>query len=163
MILGFPGGSLVKNPPANMGDAGDSGLIPRFPGSGNFLIVSIFLKSLLNLLQYCFCYGLGFFGQGAYGILALGFGSWTRNWTHIPCIGRWSLNRWITREVSSLYFYFTFDSQITIEIIFMYHTLSVSLMSFLIYGCPLFLFASYLFVEEASRLWILWIESLCVI
>ena len=119
---------MVKNPLANTGDAGDSGLIPRFPGSRrspgagscnpfqyffqgnpmkkggwwasvhrfaksqtrlgtifdinifilnnqyfNFLIVSIFLKPLLNLLQYCFCYGLGFFGQGAYGILALGF------------------------------------------------------------------------------------------
>ena len=34
-VLGFPGGSVVKNPPAN---AGDSGLIPglgRFPGGGN--------------------------------------------------------------------------------------------------------------------------------
>ena len=32
---GFPGGSVVKNPPAN---AGDAGLIPglgRFPGEGN--------------------------------------------------------------------------------------------------------------------------------
>ena len=32
---GFPGGSVVKNPPAN---AGDTGLIPglgRFPGGGN--------------------------------------------------------------------------------------------------------------------------------
>ena len=39
---GFPGGSLVKNMPANAGDAGDMGLIPglgRFPGaaSGNTL------------------------------------------------------------------------------------------------------------------------------
>ena len=33
--MGFPGGSVVKNPPAN---AGDSGLIPGFgrsPGEGN--------------------------------------------------------------------------------------------------------------------------------
>ena len=33
--MGFPGGSVVKNPPAN---AGDTGLIPwsgRFPGEGN--------------------------------------------------------------------------------------------------------------------------------
>ena len=35
---GFPGGSMVKNPPANVGDAGDKGLIPesgRSPGEGN--------------------------------------------------------------------------------------------------------------------------------
>ena len=34
----FPGGSVVKNPPANAGDIGDAGLIPgseRSPGSGN--------------------------------------------------------------------------------------------------------------------------------
>ena len=36
--LGFPGGSVVKNPPANAGDAGDRGLIfglGRSPGGGN--------------------------------------------------------------------------------------------------------------------------------
>ena len=41
---GFPGGSVVKNPPANAGDAGVMGLIPgsgRCPGVGNS-----------NLLQY---------------------------------------------------------------------------------------------------------------
>ena len=35
---GFPGGSVVKNPPANAGDAGDSGSISesgRSPGEGN--------------------------------------------------------------------------------------------------------------------------------
>ena len=35
---GFPGGSVVKNPPANAGDAGDVGSIPglgRSPGDGN--------------------------------------------------------------------------------------------------------------------------------
>ena len=34
---GFPGGAVVKNLPANAGDARDSGLIPglgRFPGGG---------------------------------------------------------------------------------------------------------------------------------
>ena len=39
--MGFPSGSVVKNPPAN---AGDAGLIPgsgRFPGEGN-----------VNSLQY---------------------------------------------------------------------------------------------------------------
>ena len=36
--MGFPGGSMVKNSPANSGDAGDTGLIPksgRSPGEGN--------------------------------------------------------------------------------------------------------------------------------
>ena len=36
--LGFPGSSMVKNLPANEGDAGDVGLIPelgRTPGGGN--------------------------------------------------------------------------------------------------------------------------------
>ena len=35
---GFPGCSVMKNLPANAGDAGDAGLIPgsrRFPGGGN--------------------------------------------------------------------------------------------------------------------------------
>ena len=36
--IGFFGGSVVKNPPANAGDTRDVGLIPgsgKFPGSGN--------------------------------------------------------------------------------------------------------------------------------
>ena len=36
--MGFPGGTVVKNPPANAGDAGDAGLIPgsgRSPGVGS--------------------------------------------------------------------------------------------------------------------------------
>ena len=43
-LLGFPGGTVVKNPPANAGDTRDMGLIPgleRSPGVGNG-----------NLLQY---------------------------------------------------------------------------------------------------------------
>ena len=36
--MGLPGGPVVKNPPANAGDARDAGLIPglgRSPGGGN--------------------------------------------------------------------------------------------------------------------------------
>ena len=36
--MGFTGGSVVKNPPANAGDSGDTGSIPgsgRSPGGGN--------------------------------------------------------------------------------------------------------------------------------
>ena len=38
LILGFPGGSVIKNLSANAGDAGDAGLIPQLgtsPGEGN--------------------------------------------------------------------------------------------------------------------------------
>ena len=38
MLLGFPGGSVVKNPPANAGDTGDVGSVlgsGRSPGEGN--------------------------------------------------------------------------------------------------------------------------------
>ena len=38
VTLGFLGGSVVKNPPASAGDAGDLGSIPgsgRSPGEGN--------------------------------------------------------------------------------------------------------------------------------
>ena len=44
-MLGFPGGSVVKNLPTKAGDIRDVGLIPgleRSPGGGNG-----------NLLQYC--------------------------------------------------------------------------------------------------------------
>ena len=37
-LWGFPGGSVVKNSPANVGDARDTGLIPgseKIPGEGN--------------------------------------------------------------------------------------------------------------------------------
>ena len=36
--MGFPGGAVVKNPPANTGDSRDTRLIPgsgQFPGEGN--------------------------------------------------------------------------------------------------------------------------------
>ena len=38
MAWGFPGGTVVKDFPANAGDTGDMGLIPgwgRYPGEGN--------------------------------------------------------------------------------------------------------------------------------
>ena len=38
LLMGFPGGSMVKNPPANAGETGDSGSVTglgRSPGVGN--------------------------------------------------------------------------------------------------------------------------------
>ena len=55
-----------------------------------------FLRSLLNLLQYCFCFM--FFGYEACGILAPRPGVEPC----APCIGRQSLNHWTAREVPSL-------------------------------------------------------------
>ena len=34
-VVGFPGGSVVKNLPANAGDAGSIPELGRFPGEGN--------------------------------------------------------------------------------------------------------------------------------
>ena len=34
-ILGFPGGSVVKNPPANAGNTGSNPGLGRSPGEGN--------------------------------------------------------------------------------------------------------------------------------
>ena len=59
-----------------------------------FLWCGPFLKSLLNLLQYCFCFMLWcFWSQGMWDL-----SSPTRDRTHHPCTGRWSLNHWTTRE-----------------------------------------------------------------
>ena len=35
VLLGFPGGSVVKNPPANAGDMGSIFVVGRSPGAGN--------------------------------------------------------------------------------------------------------------------------------
>ena len=58
-----------------------------------------FLKSLLNLLQYCFCffYVLVFWPWGMWDL-----GSRTRDQTRTPYIGRRSLNHWTAREVPIL-------------------------------------------------------------
>ena len=84
-LLGFPGGSMVKYPPASAGDAGDVGLIPgmeRSPEGGNG-----------NPLQYS-CLGNPM-GRGAWWATVHGIiKSWTQlsNWarthththTHTP-------------------------------------------------------------------------------
>ena len=54
-----------------------------------------FLKSLLNLLQYCFWFMFWFFWpQGMWCLSSL---TWDQTCT--PCIGRWNLNHWTTGEV----------------------------------------------------------------
>ena len=65
----------------------------------NFFWCVPFLKSLLNLLQYCFCFMIWFFCL--WSIRALSF--LTRDRTCNPCFGTWSLNRWTIREVPMLF------------------------------------------------------------
>ena len=57
-----------------------------------FKSLSWIYYSIISVL--CF----DFFGHKACGTLS----SLTRDWTHIPCIGRWSVNLWTTREVPNL-------------------------------------------------------------
>ena len=48
---GFPSDSMVKNPPANAGDTGDTGSIPgsgRSPGEGNSNPLQYFLSGKSN-------------------------------------------------------------------------------------------------------------------
>ena len=59
-----------------------------------FCVCEPFLKSLLNLFQYCFCFMFWVFGRGMWGLSSL-----TRDRTCNPCIGGQSLNRWTAREV----------------------------------------------------------------
>ena len=60
------------------------------------VLLFFFLKSLLNLLHYHFCFLFWFFWQ--WGMLDLT--SPTRDCTSIPCIERQSLNNhWTTRQV----------------------------------------------------------------
>ena len=60
-----------------------------------------FFKSLLNLLQYCFCFM--FFSFSPWGKWDLN--SPSSNWTHIPCSGKQSLNHWAAREVPALFYF----------------------------------------------------------
>ena len=61
---------------------------------GTFLKNCIHLKSLLNLLQYCFYFMFCFLAKRHVGSCSL-----TRNWTCTPCVGRQNLNHWSTRKV----------------------------------------------------------------
>ena len=50
-IQGLPGGTVLKNPPANAGDERDMGSIPglgRFPWSGKWQLTPVFLPGKLQ-------------------------------------------------------------------------------------------------------------------
>ena len=59
------------------------------------------IKSLLNLLQYCFCSVLVFWWCVMWDLSFL-----TRDWTHTSCMGRQGLNHWTNREVPKISFIF---------------------------------------------------------
>ena len=65
--------------------------------SSNVFSRGSFFKSLLSLLQYCFCLMIWFFDHEAWGILALQPG----NKPAALCIGRQSCNHWTVRKVPS--------------------------------------------------------------
>ena len=61
----------------------------------DFFLCGPFSKSLLNLLQYCFCFMfLVFCPWGVWDLNSL-----TRDQNHAAGLGRWSLNHWTPREV----------------------------------------------------------------
>ena len=53
-----------------------------------WLILKVFIEFVTILLLFWFW---------SWGMWCLS--SLTRDWTHTPCIGRWNLNHWTTREV----------------------------------------------------------------
>ena len=89
--LGFPGGLLVKNLPANSGDAGDTGLIPgleRLPGRGNG-----------NPLQYsCWEKSHGQRSMAGYSLWSCTESdtgqTWLSDWTHTHTMHTW-LSIWL--------------------------------------------------------------------
>ena len=60
-----------------------------------FFFCGPFLKSLLNLLRYCFFSCFGFLAPRHCGI----FDPTTKDGTLAPCLGRQNLNHWTTRDV----------------------------------------------------------------
>ena len=70
----------------------------------SFFDVGHFLKSLLNLLQYCFCF-MNFFWL--WGMWDLSFP--TRDQACASYIGRQSLNHWTTRKVPPLTLHIAFQ------------------------------------------------------
>ena len=61
----------------------------------------LFLKSLLNLLQYCFCFMFWFlWSRGMWDLSCP-----AKDQTQMPCIGRWSLKQWNTKEDSDHCFF----------------------------------------------------------
>ena len=78
-----------------------------FLNKKNFLWCTPLLKSLLNLLHYCFYFMFWFFGHKACGNLS----SLIRDQTCTLCIESWNLRHWNAREVpfqKSIYEWFCF-------------------------------------------------------
>ena len=82
----------------NLGQPGPSSAASFLRFFFFFDVEHFFLKSLLNLLLYCFCFVL-FLAKGIWYL-----NSPTRVWTHRPWLRRWSLNQWTTRKVAISYF-----------------------------------------------------------
>ena len=106
-LLGFPGGSVVKNLPAIAGDPWDLGSIPgsrRLSGEGNGpQVLFYFLGCVLScLVMYNCCNPTDCSppGSSVHGISQARILKWVaisysrrssqpRDWTHVSCIARW--------------------------------------------------------------------------
>ena len=64
----------------------------------------ILKQSLLNLLQYCFCFMFWFLTLGMWDLSSL-----TRDQTLTSCFERQSLNLWTPREVLSVEYWIQFS------------------------------------------------------
>ena len=62
-----------------------------------FSFLQVFIDFVIVLLLFCV---LGFWLSGMWDLSFR-----TRDWTHIPCIGMRSLNHWIARKVSLVFFW----------------------------------------------------------
>ena len=67
-----------------------------FKGVLMWTINTVFIEFVTILLLF---FALVFWPRGMWDL-----SSPTRDWTHTPCIGRWSLNHWTVREVPNLLF-----------------------------------------------------------
>ena len=86
--MGFEGGSVVKNLPAAVGDAGDMGSIPgwgRSPGEGNGNPLQYYQKSESEVAQSCptLCNRMVCNppGSSVHGILQARILGWAAIWT----------------------------------------------------------------------------------
>ena len=73
------------------------------PGKSPSLFICFILKSLLKLLQYCFCLMFLGFGWEVCAILSSWQGSKCES--HALCAGRQCLNHWTTREGPQIFFF----------------------------------------------------------
>ena len=99
-----------------------------FPGhTGSLLLCRLYLVSVSASYSPLQCKGFSLWwllllqstGSRAWAQESWSTGFWlwcggssqTRDWTHVPCISRWILNHWTTREVQKVRIYWCFSGE----------------------------------------------------